>query len=197
LKNEDAVLPLAPSGRVAVVGALAEKPRYQGSGSSRVNPTRVVSLLDGVQQYTAAGYVSGYHLTDDRDDALLAEAVRVAEQADRVFVCVGLTDIFESEGFDREHLRLPGNQIALLEALSPVRVGGPVGAIAEPGRFGQDALAGAFGDDLAGGVVEHETDRRPCHASGGSDVRRGHPSSHRASHEETLLPVPLTMACAR
>ncbi|MEU4160868.1 glycoside hydrolase family 3 C-terminal domain-containing protein [Actinoplanes sp. NPDC026670] len=118
LKNDGAVLPLARTGRVAVVGALAEKPRYQGSGSSRVNPTRVVSLLDGVQEYAAVEYVPGYRLTDDPDDALLAEAVHVAEQADRVIVCVGLTDIFESEGFDREHLRVPGNQVAVLEAIA-------------------------------------------------------------------------------
>lgn len=118
LKNDGAVLPLARTGRIAVIGALAENHRYQGTGSSRVNPTRVVSLLDGLQRYAAAEYVPGYHLTGDPDDALLAQAVQVAEQADRVIVCVGLTDIFESEGFDREHLRVPGNQIALLEAIS-------------------------------------------------------------------------------
>jgi beta-glucosidase len=118
LKNDGGALPLAPGGRVAVLGALAATPRFQGSGSSQVNPTRVVSLCDGVAEFATVDHAPGYRIADEPDDELLAEAVRLAEGADRVIVCVGLTEIFESEGFDREHLRIPANQVALLDALA-------------------------------------------------------------------------------
>jgi len=121
VKNEKGALPLTPGGRVAVLGSLAAAPRFQGAGSSTVNPTRVVSLTDGVQRYAAVDHAAGYRPADEPDEALRAEAVRIAERADRVIVCVGLTDIFESEGFDREHLRIPANQIALLESLAHLR----------------------------------------------------------------------------
>ncbi|MEU4623379.1 glycoside hydrolase family 3 C-terminal domain-containing protein [Actinoplanes sp. NPDC023801] len=119
LKNDAGLLPLEPGGRVALIGALAGTARYQGSGSSRVNPTRVVSLRDGVREYAEAAYAPGYRLTEEPDQELIDEAVALAGTADRVIVCVGLTEIAESEGFDREHLRVPANQIALLEALAP------------------------------------------------------------------------------
>jgi beta-glucosidase len=119
LLGNDGVLPLERGGRVALVGALADNARYQGSGSSRVNPTRVVSLRDGVREYAEADYAAGYRLTGEPDRALIDEAVALVRTAGRVVVCVGLTEIAESEGFDREHLRIPANQIALLEALAP------------------------------------------------------------------------------
>lgn len=40
-----------------------------------------------------------------------------AENADTIVYCMGLPDGWESEGFDRTHLRLPENQIHLLERL--------------------------------------------------------------------------------
>jgi beta-glucosidase len=119
LLENDGVLPLEGGGRVALIGALAATARYQGSGSSRVNPARVVSLLDGVRGYAEADHVAGYRLTGEADRALIDEAVALARTAERLIVCVGLTEIAESEGFDREHLRIPANQIALLEALAP------------------------------------------------------------------------------
>jgi len=120
LKNERGRLPLAPGGRVAVIGELAETPRYQGTGSSLVTPTRLESLLDGVRRYAEVEFAPGYRLADRPDEPLLAQAVALAEHADRVIVCVGLTEIYESEGFDRRHMRIPSNQIALLEALAPL-----------------------------------------------------------------------------
>ncbi|CAM5645761.1 glycosyl hydrolase [Streptomyces pilosus] len=120
LKNENHTLPLAQGARVALLGALAATPRYQGTGSSRVNPTKVVSLKEALGDYATVDFAPGYRLTDDPDRQLLAEAVATAEQAETVIVCVGLTDIFESEGFDREHMRIPANQIALLESLAPM-----------------------------------------------------------------------------
>jgi beta-glucosidase len=145
LQNEQDALPLNPGGRVAVIGSLAATPRIQGAGSSTVNPTRVVSLVDGVERYAGVDYAAGYPLADEPDEALRAEAVRIAERADRVIVCVGLTDIFESEGFDREHLRIPANQVALLESLAHLRgrvvlvvVGGS--AIEMPWESGASAI---------------------------------------------------------
>jgi len=120
LKNEADALPLRPGGRVALIGALAADPRYQGAGSSRVNPTRLVSLHEGVERYADVDYAPGYRMVDEPDSALIAGAVRLAGRADRVIVCVGLTEIAESEGFDREHLRIPVNQIALLASLAPL-----------------------------------------------------------------------------
>jgi beta-glucosidase len=119
LLENDGVLPLEPGGRVALIGALAATARYQGSGSSRVNAARVVSLLAGVREYAEADHVAGYRLTGEPDRVLIDEAVALARTAERLIVCVGLTEIAESEGFDREHLRIPANQIALLEALAP------------------------------------------------------------------------------
>ncbi|MFF9542528.1 glycoside hydrolase family 3 C-terminal domain-containing protein [Streptomyces albidoflavus] len=118
LKNERATLPLRQGARVAVLGELAATPRFQGAGSSRVNPTRTTSLRESVAAYAQVSYAPGYLLADEPDEPLLAQAVAAAERAETVVVCVGLTDIFESEGFDREHLRIPANQIALLESLA-------------------------------------------------------------------------------
>ncbi|MEV0354837.1 glycoside hydrolase family 3 C-terminal domain-containing protein [Nocardia sp. NPDC050697] len=121
LKNDDQRLPLAPGGKVALVGLLADQPRYQGAGSSRVNPTRVRGLREGVAEYAEVSFAPGYRKSDEGDDALLVEAVRVAEAAEVTIVCVGLTEIYESEGFDRDHMRLPANQVALLDALGHLR----------------------------------------------------------------------------
>ncbi|AXK89204.1 beta-glucosidase [Nocardia farcinica] len=118
LKNDNALLPLRPGTPVALIGALAEQPRYQGTGSSHVQPTRLVGLRAGVADYTEVTYAAGYRIADEPDNGLLAEAVALAETAPTVIVCVGLTEIYESEGFDREHMRIPTNQIALLEALA-------------------------------------------------------------------------------
>src|SRR3954449_663489 len=127
LKNEGGILPLAlEAGQtVAVIGEFAERPRYQGAGSSQVNPTRVDTLLDGlragVPQGVEVAYAQGFAL--DRvveDEDLVADAVALAGHADVVVVVVGLPDSAESEGFDRTHLSLPANQITLLPRLAEV-----------------------------------------------------------------------------
>jgi len=121
LKNEDNILPLPKNAAVTVIGALAEKPRYQGSGSSGVTPYRLANLLDGLKEYAAGvTYREGYRLADEPDAALLAEAVAAAKDAKTVILSLGLTEIRESEGFDRETMSLPGNQLELLEAVSKV-----------------------------------------------------------------------------
>ncbi|MEU1953467.1 beta-glucosidase family protein [Nocardia rhamnosiphila] len=119
LKNDGGLLSLAPGSKIALIGALAATLRYQGTGSSRVNPTRVVSLRDGLRAQVGVEYAPGYPIADEANDELVLRAVDLTGRAERVIVCVGLTDDFEREGFDREHMRIPANQIALLDALRP------------------------------------------------------------------------------
>lgn len=122
------LLPLASGDGVAVVGELARSPRYQGAGSSQVNPTRLDDALTALRTATgaevpfAAGYtVDGADLGSGTDEeALRAEAVEVARAAGTVLVFLGLPASYESEGFDREHLDLPAGQVALLEAVAAV-----------------------------------------------------------------------------
>ena len=119
LRNEQDVLPLAAGTRVAVIGDFATTPRYQGAGSSVVNPTRLstaAEVLAGSDLEVVAS-AQGFQRSGGADPALVAEAVRAAQGADVVLLFLGLDEISESEGRDRTHLRLPDAQIALLEAL--------------------------------------------------------------------------------
>ena len=125
LKNEDEILPIQKGETVAVIGAMAKQPRYQGAGSSFIESTKVDSAMSvyrdeyGFEPKYAAGYV----LDSDRvDEALEAEAVEVAakDSARKILLFVGLTDIYESEAFDREHMRLPENQLSLIEKVCEV-----------------------------------------------------------------------------
>ncbi len=118
LKNEGA-LPVARGARIAVLGAFAETPRYQGGGSSHIRPTRLVGLLDALREEhpdVAVEYRPGYRRdAQEPDQALLAEAGDAAAAADVVIVMAGLGDQEESEGYDREHLRLSDAHRALIE----------------------------------------------------------------------------------
>ncbi len=124
LKNEGALLPLDPSAPVAVVGELARTPRYQGAGSSFLSPPRVASFLDALGEAgTPFAFAAGYRIdSDDADPVLEAEALALARGAasrgEALVVHIGLTERYESEGYDREHLRLPPNQLALLGKLA-------------------------------------------------------------------------------
>ncbi|QXC60851.1 glycoside hydrolase family 3 C-terminal domain-containing protein [Aquihabitans sp. G128] len=124
LRNEGGVLPLATDlGRLAVVGAFAEVPRYQGAGSSQVHATQVDRLLDLVRQRVGPGtdvaYAPGYDPeTGSGDAAQLQAALDAAAGADVVVFCGGLPAPMESEGFDRQTLDLPAGQVALIEALA-------------------------------------------------------------------------------
>lgn len=122
LKNDPredgtAILPLAPIGRVAVIGEFARTPRYQGAGSSQVIPTKVESVLDELTAtFPDVTFAAGYGIGDTSDDdALRAEAVTAASAAETVVVLIGLPGADESEGFDRTHMNLPANQIATLQ----------------------------------------------------------------------------------
>ena len=122
LKNEENILPLAPGTKVAVIGDFAKDPRYQGSGSSKVNSTKVDTIENVIGNYDldCIGIAGGYSRDGKVDYELAAEAVRIAAKADVVLFFFGLTDISESEGLDREHMRIPVNQIDLLDKLYKV-----------------------------------------------------------------------------
>ena len=121
LKNENCVLPIAKNEKIAVIGALAKYVRYQGGGSSHVIPTKQLNVLEVLERdYTDVDYcyARGYRLKKDRiDEDYKREAVEAAKQSDKVVVFIGLPDGWESEGFDRTHMRLPENQIDLLKTL--------------------------------------------------------------------------------
>jgi beta-glucosidase len=119
LRNENGLLPLAPGASVAVIGEFARTPRYQGAGSSLINPTRLDNALDAIRA-TATNHVSfapGFTLDGRADDRLVAEAVAAAGAADVAVVFLGLPDAYESEGFDRTDIELPDDQAALLDAV--------------------------------------------------------------------------------
>ena len=129
LKNDPVdgapLLPLAGDD-VLVVGEFARTPRYQGAGSSQVNPTRLDDALAALRDALGAGVafepgftVEGVPSTDD-DAALLAAAVAAADRARTVVLFLGLPAPDESEGYDRPRLGLPDNQLGVLRALAEV-----------------------------------------------------------------------------
>lgn len=123
LKNDGALLPFSSAATLAVVGELARTPRYQGSGSSRVNPTRLSTAWTALsERIPGAVFAAGYLLEPGApDEDLIAEAVRAARGADQVAVFLGLPDAAETEGLDRSTLQLPQAQLRLLEAIAEVR----------------------------------------------------------------------------
>ncbi|QIK82378.1 glycoside hydrolase family 3 C-terminal domain-containing protein [Sanguibacter sp. HDW7] len=122
LKNDDALLPLAAGTRVAIIGDFARTPRYQGSGSSAVNPTRLDSVLDVVSSsgLEMTSFAAGFRRDGTPDGALLAEAVEAARGADVAVLFLGLDEIAESEGLDRSRLDLHAAQVDVLEAVAAV-----------------------------------------------------------------------------
>ena len=123
LRNEHQVLPLPKGVDVAVIGLLATEPRYQGGGSAHVNATRVDEPLAELRALVEAGgatvtYSAGYRLDGGDAAALADEAVEVARRADVAVVFAGLGEEQESEGFDRETLDLPADQIELIRRVA-------------------------------------------------------------------------------
>ncbi len=121
LKN-NGVLPLKESERIAVIGELFDKPRYQGSGSSMINPKFLSSPKTAFEKHGVRFvYQKGYKANEnDVDLKLIHEAVEAAREYETVFLSLGLTDYSESEGGDRESMSLPKNQLALIDALLPL-----------------------------------------------------------------------------
>ena len=119
LKNKGNILPISKEKKIAVIGALAEQPRYQGAGSSFINPTFLISGLDGMDAYQANyTYYPGYYLKESGDETLLQEAAAGAKESDVALVFIGLTEDYESEGFDRQDLSLPPSHNRLVEAVA-------------------------------------------------------------------------------
>ncbi|MCD7723701.1 MAG: glycoside hydrolase family 3 C-terminal domain-containing protein [Clostridiales bacterium] len=126
LKNDDQVLPLKAGQRVAVIGEMAKAPRYQGAGSSVINPTKIDNALDnlksaGVDVIYAQGYYKAPPTKKDKnrkpDEALLEEAILAAKGADVVLAFIGLTEELEAEGYDRENINLPESHNKLISEL--------------------------------------------------------------------------------
>ena len=118
LKNEEQLLPLKKGDSVAFIGEFAEKPRYQGGGSSHINSFRVTGALEAAKGLKVS-YARGYSLeTDGTTEEMLSEAAAAARNAKAAVVFAGLPDAYESEGYDRSHLRLPDCQNRLIEAVA-------------------------------------------------------------------------------
>lgn len=121
LKNENGLLPLRKEQRVAFIGQFAAAPRFQGGGSSHINASHVTSALEAAKDF-GVSYAQGYVSDKDRtDEALLAEAVRAAKEAEVAVVFAGLPDAFESEGYDRTHLHMPDCQNRLISEICAVQ----------------------------------------------------------------------------
>ena len=120
LRNEGGILPLKPNEKLAVIGDFAETPRYQGAGSSAVNSIKVDSFLDCLAEsgLNSVGYAKGFDRQGKPDEALKAEAVQLAKNANVVLLCMGLDEIKESEGIDRADMKLAENQLELLAAVA-------------------------------------------------------------------------------
>ncbi len=169
LKNEGNTLPLERDVKVALLGEFAKSPRYQGAGSSLINPSRLDNLYDEMVKLAGEANLTfspGYPVRGLQvDDRLIQEALEVVKGADAVVVAVGLPDSFEIEGLDRTHMRLPESHNQLIEAVASIHTrvvvvlsnGSPVEmpwvsrvhAVLE-GYLGGQAGAGAVADILYG-----------------------------------------------
>ena len=119
LKNDDSFLPLKPGAKVAVIGDFADNPRFQGFGSSVVNPTKCEKVLDFLIGIDFT-YSRGYDRHGGPDQGLVNAAVDTAKNADVVILFIGLDEISEIEGCDRTHMRVNQNQVDVLEAVAAV-----------------------------------------------------------------------------
>lgn len=119
LLENDGILPLRSNATLALIGPFADAPRYQGAGSSLVNPHRLVSLREALSQACSnVRFAPGCRPAQrEPDRALIREAVEAAKNAEIVLLCVGLDDLAECEGLDRTTLALPKAQQALISAV--------------------------------------------------------------------------------
>ena len=122
LKNEG-VLPLPAQGKkIAFIGKFAETPRFQGGGSSHINSFKITSALEAVKEVAEVTYAQGYDVKEDViDQAMLNQAVETAKEADVAVIFAGLPDAFESEGYDRTHMRMPDCQNTLISEIAKVQ----------------------------------------------------------------------------
>jgi beta-glucosidase len=126
LKNQDNILPLKKEGTIAIIGEFAKKPRYQGGGSSHVNPTKLDNALEEIEKIVQGKakiiYEEGYKLeTDEMNQELIEKAKEAAKKSDVAIIFAGLPDRYESEGYDRKHMKMPENHNKLIEEVSKVQ----------------------------------------------------------------------------
>jgi beta-glucosidase len=140
LKNDDSILPLKMEGTVAIIGDFAKKPRYQGGGSSHINPSFLDDTFEEIGKLTEGKvellYAQGYRVdnetgifaetdfrsnSDEVDAEMIKEAQEIAVKSDVAVVFAGLPDSYESEGFDRVHMGIPEGHRALIEAVAAVQ----------------------------------------------------------------------------
>ena len=118
LKNEGGILPLSKDDEIAFIGEFADKPRYQGGGSSHINSFRTTGAVEAAKGLKVT-YAQGYSAASDTaTDAQIAEAVAAAKKAKVAVVFAGLPDAYESEGYDRKHMKMPACQDKLIEAVA-------------------------------------------------------------------------------
>ena len=122
MKNEEEILPLQKNDTIALIGDLAENPRYQGGGSAHVNAYNLQTPLNVAKNSgLKSSYAQGYSLDDESIDSKLFEkAVELARQVDKVVFFAGFPENMETEGFDKTTIDLPANQIFLLEGVAKV-----------------------------------------------------------------------------
>lgn len=115
LKNEDGILPLKKDAKIAVIGAMAKNLRYQGSGSSHINPTKLSQPLDFLPD---ALYAPGCDDRGDTTEDLLSQAAKTAQEAEISVIFAGLPDRYESEGFNRADMKMPDGQLRMIDAVT-------------------------------------------------------------------------------
>ena len=122
LKNEG-VLPLPTQGKkIAFIGKFAEAPRFQGGGSSHINSFKITGALEAAKEGAQVTYAQGYDIKEDViDQDMLNQAVETAKEADVAVIFAGLPDAFESEGYDRSHMRMPQCQNTLISEIAKVQ----------------------------------------------------------------------------
>lgn len=123
LKNENNILPISKNKKIALIGDMAEKPRYQGAGSSRINAYKIENII---KNFKINGlnfeFAKGYERIEDgrKDKHLIKEAVEIAKNSDYAIIFAGLTENYESEGLDRVSLNIPENQNKLINEVCRV-----------------------------------------------------------------------------
>ena len=122
LKNEEAILPISNKKKVVLCGAMAENVRYQGAGSSHINPFKLSNILEYMQmQDNTVVYYPAYELDGERNEEKLKQAIDGSKDAEVVVVAIGLPDSYESEGYDREHMKLPESHNELIHELVKIK----------------------------------------------------------------------------
>jgi len=126
LKNDDKILPLKKEGKIAIIGAFAKQPRYQGGGSSHVNPTKLDNAFEEIQKIVQGNaeilYEDGYKMdSEEIDQSLIQRAVEIAKNSNVAIVFAGLPEHYESEGYDRKHMSLPEAHNLLIEEVAKVQ----------------------------------------------------------------------------